>query len=581
MRQFRVRPTCQFQEDDRLRTLEPTQLGIMLLSLGLLIGVARLLGELARRLHQPAVLGELLAGVLLGPTVLGFLAPQCQTFLFPSEGPNALVLDGIASLAIVLFLLVAGMEVDLSIVWKQGRAALKVGTLGTVIPFVIGLLGALLVPQALGRQVDAEPMVFALFLATAMAISALPVIAKTLMDLDLYRTDLGMVIVSAAIFNDLIGWTVFALILGLMGTHSSGLGIGAILALTIVFAILVLTLGRWLMHRTLPILQAYTHYPGGVIGFAITMGLLGAALTEFIGIHAIFGAFLVGVALGDSTHLQERTRVMIDDFVSFVFAPLFFASIGLKVNFVTHFDFKLVAFVLVLACVGKLLGAVLGARWGGFPTRERWAIGFAMNARGAMEIILGTLALEAGIIRQRLFVALVVMAIVTSALGGPLIRWVLRRPKPHRLLSFLSPKLFVRNMAADSRLDAIRELAAVAAQQGGLDAATIEKLAWKREQITATGIGNGVAIPHARLEEISEPVVILGISEPGISFDSPDGQPAHVMILLVTPKSDPAVQLELSADIAHLFREPRCLERILRASNYTEVVAALKYGAVR
>lgn len=559
-----------------MRSLEPTQLGIMLLSLALLIGMARLLGELARRFHQPAVLGELLAGLLLGPTVLGWLAPDCQAFLFPVDGPNAIVRDGISTLAIVLFLLVAGMEVDLSIVWKQGRSALKVGTLGTVIPFVLGLLGAMIMPRALGRQAEADPWIFALFLATAMAISALPVIAKTLMDLDLYRTDLGMVIISAAIFNDLIGWTIFALILGMMGTHDSGLGIGMTLALTLLFAGLMLTVGRWWMHRTLPFLQAYTHYPGGVLGFAVTVGLCGAAFTEFIGIHAIFGAFIVGVALGDSSHLSERTRVMIDEFVSFIFAPLFFASIGLKVNFITHFETTLVLLILILATVGKLVGAVLGARWGGFPPRDRWAIGFAMNARGAMEIILGTLALEAGIIRQRLFVALVVMAIATSALSGPLIRRTLRRRQPHRLLAFLSPKLFLRHLTADSRLEAIRELIALVSQQTGLDANLIEQFAWEREKIAATGIGNGVAIPHARLADLNEPVVAVGISEAGVAFDAPDGQPAHVVFLLITPRRDPTVQLELSANISQMFKDPGAQERILRATSFTELVAALK-----
>ena len=146
----------------------------MLLSLALLIGLARLLGELARRLHQPALLGELLAGVVLGPTVFGSLQPEWQTYLFPQMGPNALVLDGISSLAIVLFLLVAGMEVDLSIVLKQGRSALKVGTLATIIPFAIGILAATAMPRALGCQVEADPFVFTLFVATAVAISALP-----------------------------------------------------------------------------------------------------------------------------------------------------------------------------------------------------------------------------------------------------------------------------------------------------------------------------------------------------------------------------------------------------------------------
>lgn len=559
-----------------MRNLAPIQLVVMFLALALLIGAARFLGELARRWRQPAILGELLAGVLLGPTVFGALAPDWQAFLFPREGPNAVVLDAICSLAIVLFLLVAGMEVDLSIILKQGRSALKVGLLGTAVPFLVGLLAAVLLPQMFGRQVDSNPTAFALFLATAMAISALPVIAKTLMDLDLYRTDFGMVVVSAAIFNDLIGWTVFALILGMIGTHGAGLSVGLTFALTLVFAGVMLTAGRALIHKTLPFLQAYTHYPGGVLGFAVTLGLLGAATTELIGIHAIFGAFIVGVALGDSSHLSERTRVMIDEFVSFIFAPLFFASIGLKVDFIAHFDALLVLRILLLACVGKVIGTWWGAKWGRFPANERWAIAWAMNARGAMEIILGTLALEAGIIRQRLFVALVIMAIVTSAGSGPLIRRALRRRQPNRMLSFLSPRSFIPDLASSTRLEAIRELAGVAAQVSGRSTDEISQRAWEREQTVATGIGHGVAIPHARLSGLREAVVVAGKSEGGIPFDSPDGQPAHIIFLLVTPLDDPVMQLELSADIARMFRDPSCLERIQRTANYTEFLAALK-----
>ncbi|MCU0879725.1 MAG: cation:proton antiporter [Pirellulaceae bacterium] len=564
-----------------MRGLSPEQLGIMLVALALLIGAARILGELARRLHQPAILGELLAGVILGPTVLGALAPQVQAMLFPASGPNATVLEGIGSLAIVLFLLVAGMEVDLSIVWRQGRTALKVGTLGTLIPFAIGLGGAALMPTALGRQVDADPLIFVLFLATAVAISALPVIAKTLMDLDLYRTDLGMVVVSAAIFNDLLGWTTFAVILGLLGSSSAGLGIGTTLVLTGLYAGLMLTVGRWLMHRAIPFLQAYTHYPGGVLGFAVTIGLLGAAFTEFIGIHAVFGAFIAGVALGDSSHLSERTRVMIDEFVSFIFAPVFFASIGLKVNFITHFDVSVVLLILGLTIGGKLLGAVAGARWGGFASRERWAVGYAMIATGAMGIILGTMALEAGIIRQRLFVAIVVTAIVTSGLSGPLIRRTLAARRPQRLLGLLTPQLFVRNLSAETSRQAIRELAQAAAQHAGLDSERIEQLAWERELTAATGIGHGVAIPHARLNDVRQPVIALGISEAGVPFDAPDGRPAHVVFLLVTPRDDPSVQLDLSAEIAHIFRDAHNLERVLRAANYTELRAALIRGATK
>jgi Kef-type K+ transport system membrane component KefB/mannitol/fructose-specific phosphotransferase system IIA component (Ntr-type) len=549
----------------------------MLLALGLLIGMARLLGELARSLHQPAVLGELLAGVILGPTVFGSIAPAWQSFLFPVEGPNTIVLQAISNLAIVLFLLVAGLEVDLSVVWEQGPAALKVGLLGTAVPFALGLVGAWVIPDLLGRPEGGDPLIFTLFLATAMAISALPVIAKTLMDLNLYRTDLGMVIVSAAIFNDLIGFTLFAVILGLMGAGGTGLSVVTTIGLTLVFVGLMLTVGQWFVHWLLPVLQAYTHWPAGVLGFIVTLGLFGAAFTEFIGIHAIFGAFIVGVAVGASDHLHERTRVMLEEFVSFIFAPVFFASIGLKVNFVSRFDLPLVLLLLGLACTGKLIGAVWGARWGGMSRREAWAVGYAMNARGAMEIILGLLALEAGVIRQRLFVGLVVMAIVTSAMSGPMMRWVLRQRKPQRLIGVLSPKLYLQDLRATSRREAIRELLTLADQQVGLgDYEQAERLAWQREELAATGIGNGVAIPHARIPGLKSAIVAVGISEAGINFDAPDGQPAHVLFLLLTPREDPSVQLNLSANIAKTFRDPESLSKVLRTTNYTELLATLK-----
>lgn len=559
-----------------MQHLQASQFAVLLLSLALLIGAARLLGKIARYFRQPSVVGELLAGVLLGPTVFGALAPSWQAYMFPTHGENAVVLDGVSSLAIVLFLLVAGVEVDLSTVWKQGRSALKVGLLATLIPFAIGLAGALIIPEALGRQSGADRLVFALFLATAMAISALPVIAKTLMDLNLYRTDLGMVVISAAILNDLFGWTVFALILGMMSTHGAGVSVMWTVLMTAIYAGLVLTVGRWLIHRWLPYLQAYTHWPGGVLGFAVTLALLGGAITEIIGVHAIFGAFLIGVALGDSPHLQERTRVMLDEVVSFIFAPLFFASIGLKVDFLPHFDPFVVTWVIVLACVSKVGGAVLGARWGGFSVRDRWAIGFAMNARGAMEIILGVLAFEAGVISQPLFVAIVIMALITSAMSGPMIRQALRRRQSHRLLSVVSGKHFIRNMTATSRIEAIHELSELAAKAANLNAESIQERAWKREGLAATGIGNGVALPHARLPGLKEPIVVVGLSDGGIEFDAPDGQLAHAIFLLVTPAEDPNIQLDLSAEIAATFRKPNALERVLRATNFTQFLAVVK-----
>jgi Kef-type K+ transport system membrane component KefB len=423
-------------------SLTSDNITVLFLSLGVLLFVAHLLGEIAQWLKQPAVLGELLAGVLLGPTIMGSLAPELSSVLFPLQGVNAIALDAIATLAIVLFLLVAGMEVDLSTVWKQSKIGCKVGITSIAFPFSIAFIAALVIPESLGRHLNVDPLIFALFFAIAISISALPIIAKILMDMGLYRSDLGMVVISAAVFNDLVGWIVFAVILGLIGDHSGNANsIVLTIALTLVFVVTTLTLGRWLIHKALPLVKAYTRWPAGELSFALILGLLGAAFTQWIGIHAIFGAFIVGVAIGDSSHLRERSRVIIDKFISFIFAPVFFASIGLKVNFVTHFDFPLVLIVLSIACICKLMGGAIGARWGGMLPREAWAVGFGMVSVGAMGIVVGMIALNAGIINERLFVALIIMAMLTSMMSGPFMQMILRTGKERRLRDILSPIL--------------------------------------------------------------------------------------------------------------------------------------------
>ncbi len=557
--------------------LPPHSVMTMLLSLGILIGTARLMGEAAQRLHQPSVLGELLAGVLLGPTVLGSMAPELCSFLFPSTGTGALVLDAIANLSIVFFLMVAGIEVNLSTLWKQGKTGAKIGLTSIFIPFLFGIVAAWLVSRGLGRQPKADPLIFALFLAIAISISALPIIVKTLMDLDLYRSDLGMSVISAAIFNDLIGWMGFAVVTGLLGgSGGKGTHIFTTIGLTLVFAGGILTIGRRIFHRLLPFVQAYTRWPGGELTFAMVLSLLGAAFTEWIGIHAIFGAFFVGAALGDSPHLREHTRITIDHFVSYIFAPVFFAGIGLKVNFCAHFDLPLVATVFFIAAGCKIVGGTLGARWGGLPKREAWAVGFAMASVGAMGIIVGLTALRANIIYPRLFVALVIMAIATAMISGPAIRLILKPPKKWRLREAFSAKGYIGRLQADSRREVIHEMSIAAAKATGLDIAEIEKAVWTREKVLSTGIGNAVAIPHARIEKIVKPAVVVGISSAGIDFDAPDGRPAEVIFLILTPSDNPGTQLLIGSELAKRFRHHGVLERARKSRHLTDFLALLQ-----
>lgn len=550
---------------------------LFLVSLALLLGMARIGGELASYWNQPSILGEILAGIVLGPTVLGAIAPNWEQALFPTTGPIATARGAVTTIAIVFFVLVAGMEVELSRVWKQGRSALLVSVAGIVLPFAVGMSCGWFFPTALGRTADAGPLVFALFLGVALSISALPVIAKTLFDLKIFRTDLGMVVISSAIFDDLVGWLIFALVLGMMDAPAHGRPDFLVTAaLTIGFAAGALTLLRWGVHKFLPWLQAHTSWPGGVLGFALTLSFLGAACTEWIGVHAIFGSFLIGIAIGDSSHLREQTRKTIGQFVSFSFAPIFFASLGLKVNYYTHFDLRLTLIVLLIACVGKIVGCGIAARIGGMSPRESLGVGMAMNARGAMEIILGVIALQNGLIDERVFVALVVMAIVTSMLSGPALTRILRLKRQRRIEDFLVPKSFVPSMKAHEHRSAIRELGAVAAELANMNVRSVQTAVLQREELMPTGLGNRVAVPHARIAGLASPVVVIGLSADGVDFDAPDGDAAQLIFLLLTPRDDGAAQVSLLADIARRFGTEDTRKAALRTSNFTELLALLR-----
>jgi Kef-type K+ transport system membrane component KefB len=247
------------------------------------------------------------------------------------------------------------------------------------------------------------------------------------MDLGLFRSKVGMIIIVAAMFDDIIGWLLFSVILGMLKISSHSHGFLFTLGLTILYSVAMLTVGRIIINKSLPWAQKNFSWPGGFLSLSLGLAFLGAAFTEFIGIHAIFGAFIVGIAFGDSVHLTEKTREIVNQFVTNIFAPLFFVSIGFKVDFFANFDLQITLLVLVLAITTKLLGAGLGAFWGGLTKQESLAVGFGMNARGAMGIILALLALQANLINEKLFVAIVIMAVVTSIMAGPALQLLVKR----------------------------------------------------------------------------------------------------------------------------------------------------------
>lgn len=397
----------------------------ILIALGVMLLAGRLFGEFFRKLRMPLVVGELIAGVLLGPSLLGKYYPTLDELIFTTKGNVGLVLNGLATVSVIMLLFAAGMEVEFSVIRQQGKTALKTSFVGLITTLTLAFFAGKFLFPYIGEGGKGTELVFSLFFATAMAITALPVIARTLMDLDLFKTKVGMVIVAAAMFDDVIGWILFSVVLGMMNTGTTSLEFLNTFGYTLLYAVLMLTIGRFLFNRSLPWAQRNLSWPGGVLAFSLGLAFLGAAFTEKIGIHAIFGAFIVGIAIGDSVHLNEKTREIIHQFITNIFAPIFFVSIGFKVDFLANFQWDIVLIVTGIAIETKLLGSSLGALWGGLALKQSLAVGFGMNARGAMEIVLGLLALQAGLIGEQLFVALVVMAVATSIMAGPMLKYLL------------------------------------------------------------------------------------------------------------------------------------------------------------
>ena len=409
--------------------LTHTEVINLLLQLSIMLIAGRVMAEVARSLKQPSVVGEIFAGILLGPTILGALSPELFQTLFPSIGSPGLVLDGFVQVAVVLLLFIAGLEVDLQIVTQQGKQAAYTSFFSLLIPLALGFSFPYFWPEFFGHHNENTKLVFALFLGTTMGITALPVVARILMDLNVFKSKIGMLVIASAMVNDLVGWLIFTVVLSMMGATEGGMGIAATAGLAVGFTLLMLTVGRGLINKSLPWINRKLAWPGGLLSLSLALCFLAAAFTEYIGIHAIFGSFIIGVALGDSEHLTERAKEIIHQFINNIFAPLFFVSIGLYINFVESFNPLLVAAITAIAFTGKITGATFGARLGGVPKFQALAVGFGMNTHGTLEVILGAIALQEGFISNEVFVAIISMVIITIVCSAPLMAYSLKKHK--------------------------------------------------------------------------------------------------------------------------------------------------------
>jgi Kef-type K+ transport system membrane component KefB len=412
---------------EALRPLAGHAVFVLLVQLALLLFVARLGAELCRRVALPAVVGELAAGIVLGPSVLGHFAPGASAALFPHVSEQFQLLEVVGLLGMVLLLLLTGLETDLRLIRNVGRAALIASAMGMVLPFVSGFGLGMLLPD----QVLAHPdrrVLFSFLLATAMSISAMPVIAKILMDLDLTRRNIGVVIVSAGVVDDTSGWLILSVIAGAAQYGEVRLGqLVRTLILTggfvLAAAFVVYPVSRLALRQ---IVRRWRSDDADLVYLLVTT-LLCAAATEWVGIHAVFGAFVAGTLFRQIPSLRGEVVRRLESLVVPVLAPIFFGTVGLKVDLWAIGDGKILAVVLAVACLGKLVGCTIGSLWGGLRFWEGLSIAVAMNARGAMELVVATIGLSLGILNQQMFSIIVMVAIVTSFMAPLGLRLTMRK----------------------------------------------------------------------------------------------------------------------------------------------------------
>jgi Kef-type K+ transport system membrane component KefB/mannitol/fructose-specific phosphotransferase system IIA component len=400
-------------------------------------------------------------------------------------------------------------------------------------------------------------LLFTLFLSTIMTISAMPVSIRIMRDLGILRTDMGFLTISALSINDVIGWVVFTIMLGIF-THGQPdvLFVLRLVVLTVAFTALVFTVGRSLLDRLITVIRRRARdYTGYSLAVVALTGLGFGAITQSIGIHALFGFFLAGLAAGEAQNLTENTRNSISQMVYAVFVPVFFANIGLKVDVIGNFDIFLVVLLTALGIAVRFIGAWAGGMFAGIARGDRGTVAALHTPGGEMHIVIGALALELRLIDEVVFVAIVVAAILSSVTLGPWVSWLLKRISRALLLQI--PRGSALDLAAMDKYDALEELCAAAAGEIQLNVQELYTAVEARERGMSTAIGDGLALPHARLEKIRKPTIIFGRSCAGIDWNAPDGAPTRLTFLILTPDDEKDSQLQIYRDLLSVLSKPQ------------------------
>lgn len=536
---------------------------IFLVQFALLLGACRVVGYFLEKINQPTITGDILVGLILGPAIFGRYLPEIQSAIFPDNEVQWAMLSTVAWFGNLFLLMETGLGINFSRVWHQRKKAIRLSLADLTIPLIISFIPFYFIPAH--YLVDpSQRVIFALFIAAIMTISALPVAIRGLRDLGILNTDVGFLTVSALTMNDVAGWVLFTIVLGIFshGTVEFGF-ILQLIVLTLLFTLVALTLFRKIVDKAVTFIHTrISSGTGYKTTFIVIVGMLFGAMTLRIGIHALFGFFMAGIVLGEAKHITERDRHTIQRMVYSIFVPIFFANIGLHVDILANLDWLLVAVITSLGIAARYTGAYVGSRWARQNRENIGTIAISHVAGGEMHIVVTMLAFNTGLISERVFVSIVAAAIFSTIIFGPLLSFNLGRFK-RRMLNYLFSRDHVwMDERSRTREELLDRMIAVAAETSGLEKEYLKKEIYIREGQITTAIGKGIAFPHAHVEGIPNSKLYVAKATHDIEWDSPDGTPVHLVFLTLSPADKPESQLRLTQDLISVLRKPPILKNL-------------------
>lgn len=531
--------------------IDETNIFYLLLQLSIIFILTNFVNSFLKKINQPTITGDLLVGIILGPTILGSFFPKIYNFIFPQNLVQVAMLDTLGWFGLFLVLLSTGIEVDFSSIWKQRKNALVISTLDIIVPIIFSMAFIYFLPSRYFEFSD-NKFITSFFISVIMTISALPIAIRALREVGIMKSDLGFLIISALTINDIIGWIIFTLLLSLFSMKFFDWEIAIKITLyTGVFTFLALNVGKkvvnWLFSK---VVNQDSDGVQGVLAVLISTGVVFGLITLEIGIHTLFGFFIAGIVAGDSPIFTKSARNTVHNFVYSIFASLFFVNIGLKINFFESFNLFLALFITFVGITGRYLGAWIGSTLSK-NIKYRNIISIAHTPGGEMHIVVSLIALSFGLLNKELFVAIVFAAILSSIINGP---WLAVASKRFNYLESFEVLVYpgikleaqYKEQAISKLLDLLKlEYREVNILENVLD----------REDIVCSGLQNSIAIPKGNVEDETKTKIIYARLENPINWNSLDGKLTKNIFLILTSREEEENQIKVVKKITNFSKK--------------------------